>query len=231
MRFQHAPEIWRSHPSLTAGVVWMTGVTPDIEVRQQVSTYRTIAERRLRERPISDFPEIQEWRRAFGSMGLKPTQYRCASESLLRRLHKHGTLPDIHPLVDLSNHVSASFAIPVAAFDLSSVAGNLEVRPAVGTESYATFSGGIEHPVPGEIIFADEAGRAHARRWTHRQSAASAIRADTSEVLIVAEALHDNGSADIDGLLATLTNDLADLWPVSPTSAVLTARHPTFTTA
>jgi DNA/RNA-binding domain of Phe-tRNA-synthetase-like protein len=36
-------------------------------------------------------------------MGLKPTQYRCAPEALLRRLRKEGTLPPLHPLVDLCN--------------------------------------------------------------------------------------------------------------------------------
>jgi hypothetical protein len=35
--------------------------------------------------------------------------------------------------------------------------------PATGSEVYETFSGEIEYPEPGEIIFADTAGRAHAR--------------------------------------------------------------------
>jgi DNA/RNA-binding domain of Phe-tRNA-synthetase-like protein len=47
-------------------------------------------------------------------MGLKPTQYRCAAESLLRRYRKERFLPRIHPLVDLCNAISLAFAIPVA---------------------------------------------------------------------------------------------------------------------
>src|SRR5207237_5536508 len=46
----------------------------------------------------SELPEIQAWRRTFSALGLKPTQYRCASESLLRRFRKEGSLPAIHPL-------------------------------------------------------------------------------------------------------------------------------------
>ena len=65
----------------------------------------------------SELPEIQAWRRAFAAMGLKPTQYRCASESLLRRFRKEGSLPRLHPLVDLCNAVSLAFAIPVAVLD------------------------------------------------------------------------------------------------------------------
>jgi len=63
------------------------------------------------------------------------------------------------------------------------------------------FSGEIEHPEPGEVIFADEAGNAHARRWSNRQSALSAVRAETGEVLIVAEGLHDSAQSDIAQLM------------------------------
>src|SRR5438132_10564816 len=103
-------------------------------------------------------------------MGLKPTQYRCAAESLLRRLRKEGSLPRIHPLIDFCNAVSLAFATPVAVFDIAEIAGGIEVRHAAGDETYLAFSGETEHPAAGEVIFADDAGQAHARRWTNRQS-------------------------------------------------------------
>ena len=169
----------------------------------------------------ADLPEIQAWRRTFGRMGLKPTQYRCASESLLRRFRKEGSLPPIHPLVDLCNAVSVAFAIPIAVFDLSQVSEGLEVKRAEGTESYLAFSGETETPERGEVIFADADGRAHARRWTHRQSARSAVRDETSRVLIVAEALHANAADDVPQLLAALSQALADVWSPPAACAVL----------
>jgi hypothetical protein len=54
----------------------------------------------------SELPEVNAWRRVFSRMGLKSTQYRCASESLLRRFRKEGNLPRIHPLIDLCNAAS-----------------------------------------------------------------------------------------------------------------------------
>ncbi len=60
-----------------------------------------MAAERLAGRTESELEEIQAWRRAFARMGLKPTQYRCAAESLLRRFRKEGALPRIHPVVDL----------------------------------------------------------------------------------------------------------------------------------
>jgi DNA/RNA-binding domain of Phe-tRNA-synthetase-like protein len=83
---------------------------------------------------------------AWHMVGLKPTQYRCASEALPRRFRKDGALPSIHPLVDLCNAVSLTDAIPIAVFDLDKVTGDLTVRRALGTETYATFGGETENP-------------------------------------------------------------------------------------
>jgi DNA/RNA-binding domain of Phe-tRNA-synthetase-like protein len=149
---------------------------------------------------------------------------------LLRRYRREGALPSIHPLVDLCNAVSLAYAIPVAVLDLTGVAGDLTVRPADGDEDYRTLAGEPEHPEAGEIIFADGKRHAHARRWTNRQSAHSTVGPTTSEVLIVAEALHETAVPAVTDLLATLTTELRTAWDVSPRSALLTRADPTFTT-
>ena len=229
MYFQHAPAIWRDFPELVPGVVWADGVTPAADVAGGIARFSDIAQSRLAAAAESEFPEIQAWRRAFARMGLKPTQYRCASESLLRRFRKEGSLPSLHPLVDLCNAISLAYATPVAALDLTEIAGNLEVRYATGDEEYQTFAGEEEHPAPGEVIFADEAGYAHARRWTNRQSGRSAVRDCTASVLIVAEAQHASAPADMPHLIATIAAELTAHWPASPATALLTPTAPSFT--
>ena len=78
------------------------------------------------------------------------------------------------------------------------------------------------------MIFADQAGQAHARRWTNRQSGRSAVRATTSTALIVAEALHDSAPADVPDLIAALAAELQALWTIEPRTAILTAAAPRF---
>ena len=107
------------------------------------------------------------------------------------------------------------------------VTGDLEVRYADGDEVYLTFSGEIEHPAAGEVSFVDDSGRAHARRWTNRQSGWSAVRDSTVDVLIVAEALHPSAAEDIADLTATLAAEIGALWSVNA-SGVLTSASPTF---
>jgi DNA/RNA-binding domain of Phe-tRNA-synthetase-like protein len=228
VHFCHAPEIWRDFPELVPGVLCARGLSPAAAVDGAVERYARIAAARLAAGAESDLPEIQAWRRAFSRMGLKPTQYRCASEALLRRFRKEKALPRIHPLIDLRNAVSLAFAIPVAAFDLAKIAGPLEVRYATGSETYLSFAGETERPEPGEVIFADAAGRAHARRWTNRQSAHSAVGDETATMLIVAEALHGTAAADMARLVEALARDLAAAWSAPAASAILDASEPRF---
>ncbi|ANY08054.1 B3/B4 domain-containing protein [Pseudonocardia sp. HH130630-07] len=197
MQFTHDGTIWDRFPELAAAVLAIDGVDG---MTGDPSVSAALVETglgRLAGGAPSELPEISAWRRAFQRMGLKPTQYRCASEALLRRVSKERALPHIHPLVDLCNAVSVARAVPVAAFDLDQVQGDLGVRPAHGTERYETFGGEVETPPAGEVVFVDDGGRAHARRWTNRQAATSAVRPATRRALIVIEALHATAAQDV----------------------------------
>jgi DNA/RNA-binding domain of Phe-tRNA-synthetase-like protein len=161
-------------------------------------------------------------------MGLKPTQYRCAAESLLRRYRREGTLPEVHPLVDLCNAMSLAYAMPMAVLDADEISGPLIVRYADGGENYSSFSGDTEHPYAGEVIFADQAGNVTARRWCHRQSAQSAVSAATKSALIVAEAMHESARSDVERLMATAAEELSVVWPGTVQTALLSRDRPRF---
>ena len=228
MQFSHYDEIWRDFPDLVPGVLYAEGITASAAVADRIAVFEARARARLDGISEGELPEVQAWRRTFAKMGLKPTQYRCASEALLRRFRKEGSLPPIHPLIDLCNALSLAFAIPIAVFDVARIADFLQVRPASGQEVYMTFSGEAEHPEAGEVVFADAAGRAHARRWTNRQSGESAVREQTRSVLIVAEALHEHAAEDVPQLVATLAEELARLWSCTPSRAILARHTPRF---
>lgn len=205
----YAPEVRSRFPQLASATL-----QAEVDTRAlgglDLDRWLRPARERLAEHSEAELEPIRAWRRAFAEMGLRPTQYRCASEAVLRRLRTTGDLPRIHPLVDLCNAVSAATALPIAAIDLDQVDGALVVRPATGTERYLAFSGEVEHPDPGEIVFADEAGAAHARRWTHRQSAQSAVSPTTRRVLVVCEAHHETAAADVRAAIDEVRSAFAD---------------------
>jgi DNA/RNA-binding domain of Phe-tRNA-synthetase-like protein len=228
MHFCHTGEIWRDYPELVPGVLLVEGIAKNASVGPQIAKYCQIAESRLTSSSEGELPEIQAWRRVFSRMGLKPTQYRCASEALLRRFRKERSLPQIHPLIDLCNAVSLAFAIPVAVFDVAKIADYNEVCYATGSETYLAFSGEAENPEPGEVIFADSAARAHARRWTNRQSRYSVVEDGTVAVLIVAEAMHGSAPDDVAKLTAAIAHDVNAVWSTGARTAMLSKSSPRF---
>jgi DNA/RNA-binding domain of Phe-tRNA-synthetase-like protein len=226
MHFSHSSAIWQQFPPLVPGLLMVQGIHSKADVEGLLHPWLQRARERLGDGLESDLPEVSAWRRAYAQMGLKPTQYRSAAEALLRRFRKEGDLPRLHPLVDLCNAVSLAFAMPVAVFDLAGVAEFLEVRHARGDEQYLAFSGEIETPEPGEVIFADAANQVHARRWTFRQSRRSTIGPDSQQALIVSEGLHSSAAADVPALIDALAEGIAATWSAPRQLAILTTATP-----
>ncbi|GAA3049928.1 B3/B4 domain-containing protein [Streptomyces glomeratus] len=225
MYFTHADEIWDAHPNLRALVVVTDNVLGAEQGHQRIKKLAEDIDRRQTAAAEAEMPEIAAWREAFARMGLKPTQYRCASEALLRRYRKSKEMPSFHPLVDYLNYVSMAFGTPIAAFDMSKVAEGIEVRPATGSETYLTFQGESENPAEGEVVFADPEGYAHSRRWTYRQSGKSVVSPETDRVLIVSEAHHAAAAEDLAAMEAELRGGLVDLGVRIVTTAMIDPSH------
>jgi DNA/RNA-binding domain of Phe-tRNA-synthetase-like protein len=230
--FRYDPAILERYPDIVGGVIHARGVangpTPpalwDAYAAEQAATLA-----RIGVTPLSQLPALAAWRAAFRAFGLDPTQYRCAAEALLRRLTKSGSIPNLNALVDLGNLVSIRYALPVAIFDRRAATGATTVRFATGSERFTPLGQAEpEHPVPGEVIFSDDADLVSARRWCWRQSAESAARDDTTTILITVEAQHPGGRADVEAALC----DLLALLPLAAdgktVTAVLDREHPTF---
>jgi DNA/RNA-binding domain of Phe-tRNA-synthetase-like protein len=231
--FSYDPDVVARYPQLVGGVLHGVGVRnppagPDLATA--FAAEQLAVRERLGGTPLSEVPSLAAWRRVFRGFGVDPTQYRSAAEALLRRLTKQGSLPAVSTLVDLANLVSIRYALPVAVFDLDAVRGSLRVAFANGQEPWADLGASeTVHPEPGEVIFSDEAGIVHARRWCWRQSLVSAARETTRDVLVTVEGHHEDASADVTAAL----DDLGSLvrthaQPASLRQALVEAAHPAF---
>ena len=213
-RFRYDSAIVDRFPAVVGGVLHATGVAngPSSETLTAAFQAEQAAVRaRLGDTPLSEVPSLAAWRRAFRAFGVDPTGYRSAAEALLRRLTKQGDIPSIATLVDVGNLVSIRYAVPVAVFDLAAISVPLTVRFATGDEAFTDLgSGTTEAPEPGEVIFVDGAGHVAARRWCWRQSADSASRRSTTDVLVTVEGHHDAARADIEAAVADLVALLHD---------------------
>jgi DNA/RNA-binding domain of Phe-tRNA-synthetase-like protein len=79
------------------------------------------------------------------------------------------------------------------------------------------------------VIFADDADEVVARRWCWRQSAGSAAREATTEILVTVEGHHEGATADVNGALDDLERLLRTYaTPGTIRRAVLSAADPAF---
>ena len=231
--FRYDPDLLKRFPTTVGGLMHARGVANGPSPPLLAAAYRAEQERtleRLDGQSPGTLPSIAAWRRVFTAFGVEPTRYRNAAEALLRRLTKHGDIPSVSLLVDAGNLVSIRYGLPVAVLDLAGVAGPITVRFARGSEEFTDLgSGAVEHPEPGEVIFADEASVVHARRWCWRQSALSATRPATKAILIAVEGHHETAAGEVKAALDDLEGLLTDHGSVNTLErALLTADDPSF---
>lgn len=229
--FHYDADLLAAYPTIQAGLLFAAnlrnGPTPPAllaRYQQEQAAVRA----RLPE-SLSDLPSLAAWRSAFRRFGVNPTQIRCAAEALLRRLSKAGDIPSINTLVDIGNLVSIRYGVPVAVFDWRAVTGSVMVRFATGNERFTELGAHeVVHPDAGEVIFTDATGMVLARRWCWRQSAESAAQPDTTTALVVIEAHHTTGQADVANALVDLASLLGEYASDQLVTAQLDAQQSSF---
>jgi DNA/RNA-binding domain of Phe-tRNA-synthetase-like protein len=155
-----------------------------------------------------EHPHIDSWRDAYRAFGTNPKRQRPSVDALRRRLARNGKLPRISPLVDAYNVISVSYAVPAGAFDLDAVAGDIEVRFAVGGESFTPLGEPdvTENPRPGEVIYHD-AKSVLTRHWNHRDADRTKVTEDSANVVFLLETTDSDPFGD---LVRESSTDLAD---------------------
>lgn len=168
-----ADEIFAQYPTYMRGVALAWGVSNGPSPHALQALLRE-AEEQVRAQvaleSLADHPRIACWREAFRRFGAKPSEFRSSVEALVRRVLHGQPLPTISALVDIGTTVSLRHMLPAGGHAMDVVTHDLALRPATGAEQFLAFgSETMEHPLPGEIIFA-EGATVLTRRWTWRQA-------------------------------------------------------------
>lgn len=133
---------------------------------------------------LKDIPVFRTYRDFFWEINIDPTKTRPASEALIRRILKLKKLPNINTLVDAYNLASAKSGIPLAAFDLDTLEGNLNMRFSEEGEKF--FGIGMDKPTAldgGEIVISDS--EKLIAIYPYRDSEETKITTETTDVLLL----------------------------------------------
>ena len=126
------------HLPLKLSVIRVTGT----RVTREDGPYRALNALAARcreqhgEQPISEFPGVQAARQLFRSIGIEPTNHRPSSEALLRRALKDKGFHQVNSAVDVINWCSLDFMLPICAYDLGKIAGDIVLREGRPGEAY-----------------------------------------------------------------------------------------------
>jgi DNA/RNA-binding domain of Phe-tRNA-synthetase-like protein len=125
---------------------------------------------------------IAAWRAAFSRFGATPSKYPSSVEAIVKRARRGDTLPYVNDLVAVATYLTLKHLLPAGGHDLDRVDGDLVLRFARGDEDFMPLgSTEVEHPEPGEVIFAD-ASKVLCRRGTWRQADADKMSMQTTDL-------------------------------------------------
>ncbi len=105
---------------------------------------------------LPQHPTVAALRRLYRQAGCDPTRYRPSSEALLRRLLKGEEMPEITPLVDLNNCLSAELAVPACVMDARYLSPPFVFRAGQPGEAYESLRGPFN--LEGKPLLVDEQG-------------------------------------------------------------------------
>ena len=174
-------------PSLSALVMRLEGAKVRLE-DPELETFKEEVIERIKSRwaleQLREHPVFRAYRDFFWRVGVDPTKTRPASEALIRRVLRGRSLPRINTFVDAYNLASMESAVPLAAFDMAWLSGELLMREAIIGEKFLGI--GMEKPVileGGEVVVED--GEKLIAIYPHRDAEVAKITVDTKDILML----------------------------------------------
>jgi DNA/RNA-binding domain of Phe-tRNA-synthetase-like protein len=185
-----ADEIFDMFPEFYRGIV----VVRDINNQKSNKRIRRLLKGEIDKQMTIDEsqdPRIVAWDEAHRTFGSDPERYPPSITSLLRNMRPNQALPFINSVVALFNYISLKYVLPCGGDDFSAVEGNLVLGISDGTEPFVPLGSDIrETPVPGEVIYYDDATKnVMCRRWNWRNGDITKIEVDSKKIVLNVDCL------------------------------------------
>jgi DNA/RNA-binding domain of Phe-tRNA-synthetase-like protein len=144
------------------------------------------------ESAIVSHVRIAAYRRLHHALGVDPARMLPAAESLLRRAIRDRRLPAINSVVDVTNVTSLEHLVPLGAFDLGAIEGEVTLTASLPGEALVPIARTAAFKLaPGTPVLRDRAGIFSAIGV--RDSQRTMISDDTRGVLLVSWGADDIG--------------------------------------
>lgn len=228
-RFVVEEAFWELFPQARIGVVVCRGLDNASQTSDRVLAELSAATASVGEHlPNPEFSQndiVQTWRKAFQQFPGKKGA-RSSVEAMLKRAAQGKGVGSINPLVDIYNAISLRHAVPVGGEDLAAVKGDVRLTRAAGGEDFVTLGSEASEPcVAGEVAYLDDEG-AICRCWNWREAVRTMLTEDTTDAVMVVEAVDASGHERLRAALSELAERIADELGATTRTAVLTKDEP-----
>jgi lysyl-tRNA synthetase class 2 len=229
MRLKITPGIIEKYPQVEVG--WLTAdITPlpmDPKVEQWKGALAAwVSSQGITSENLSSCPEVAGWRQVFGSMGVKPSKYRCSLEALLRRVLKENSLWTVNSVVDLYNCVSVRTLFPMGAFDLEKVKGDLSLRFGREGETFSPLGKGDEERVSCEHVVYADSEKVCCWLWNHRDSRLVGLDETSRRAVFFVDRAFSPTTFTMEDALQALEENLAEIGARVTGKGVCTSLEP-----
>lgn len=183
-------ELFEMFPEASVHGVVFEGVAefdPAVAALWKQRAVESVASSGFTSETVLDSPAVKEWRNAFQRFGVKPSKYRSSIEQLYRRALKQEIIETSLPLVNLYCYVSLIEMVPMGAYDLEKVEGDIVIRLSQENETFLGI--GDTTPLianPGVVVYSDDGGII-CWAWNHRDAARVSLSPTTSRAIFFAD--------------------------------------------
>ncbi|MEO8286660.1 MAG: phenylalanine--tRNA ligase beta subunit-related protein [Chloroflexota bacterium] len=228
--FRIEESIFEHFPDVQMGVVLAFGIDNHGEQEDIITALRSEEERvtgELAGTVPADHPHIAPWREAYRVFGANPKKYPSSIENLVGRVLRGNRIRHINKLVDIYNAVSLRYIFPVGGEDLDTMQGDILLTIASQNESPIVLLGEQEAnpPKPGEVIYKDSIG-AICRRWNWKEADRTKLTEDTTNVILIIEALPTIATPLLQQAVTDLASMLETYCGGRTTTAILNKQQP-----
>jgi lysyl-tRNA synthetase class 2 len=226
-------KVFEGFPDFRRGIV----VARDLKNRDPSPELEVLLEEALvqaADRPLDlkKDPRTAVWNEAYRTLGCNPNKFPPAHLALLKRVQRPGArIPFINKAVAVMNDNSIRGGLPVGGDDAERAGETLELRPALGDESFTPLSdpGKIESPDPGEIIYVvAETGEVMCRRWNWRNGFKTRINEETRILVMNIDGLGEDSEARAVAIRDRVARMLEQYCGAEVEAALLSPSQPSF---
>jgi DNA/RNA-binding domain of Phe-tRNA-synthetase-like protein len=194
------PKIFEKFPDFRRGIVIATNIQNQGRSEElEAMLNDAVAAASRNPVDLKADPRIAVWSEAHKGFGSNPNKFPPAHASLIKRVQKPGTqLPVINKVVAIMNYNSIKDMIPVGGDDLDAAGECLELRFALGSETFVPLGAPDtqENPFQGEVIYVvPSSGQVMCRRWNWRNGHGTRITEETQRIVMNVDGLGEESES------------------------------------